>query len=84
MSTWFVYILRCADDTLYTGITKDLARRLDEHNAIKSTTKYTRVRQPVEMVYRENVESRSHAGQREAQIKSLTRTQKQALIKQHE
>lgn len=77
---WFVYILRCSDKTFYTGITTDLERRLIEHNAEKSITKYTRVRQPVEMVYNENAESRSAAGKREVFIKSLTRIQKVALI----
>ena len=77
---WFVYILRCADKTFYTGITTDLERRLIEHNAKKSITKYTRARQPVEMVYSEGVESRSSAGKREVFIKSLSRIQKVALI----
>ena len=80
MKTWFVYILRCADKTLYTRITTDIDRRLIEHNAKKSITKYTRVRQPVEMVYNESVDSRSSAGKREVFIKSLTRIQKIALI----
>lgn len=77
---WFVYILRCSDKTLYTGITTHLERRLIEHNSKNSITKYTRVRQPVEMVYNENVDSRSNAGKREAFIKSLTRLQKITLI----
>ena len=76
-----MYVLRCADETLYTGITTDLERRLIEHNAEKSVTKYTRVRQPVKMVYSESVESRSQAGQREAQIKSLTKLEKEVLVK---
>ena len=79
-SDWFVYILRCADRTLYTGITTNVDRRLVEHNAKKSITKYTRVRQPVEMVYKERADTRSSAGKREVFIKSLTRTQKIALI----
>ena len=81
-SEWFVYILCCADKTLYTGITTDVDRRLIEHNAKKSVTKYTRVRQPVTMVYYETADSRSSAGKREAFIKSLTRAKKQSLIKQ--
>ena len=79
-SDWFVYILRCADETLYTGITTDTERRLIEHNAKKSITKYTRVRQPVTMVYKESTESRSSAGKREVFIKSLTRAEKLSLI----
>ena len=82
MSTWFVYILCCADKTLYTGITTDVERRLIEHNAEKSVTKYTRARQPVSIVYQEKADSRSSAGKREVFIKSLSRAQKQALIKQ--
>ena len=80
---WYVYILRCADKTLYTGITTDEDRRLIEHNGEKSITKYTRARQPVAMVYKEHTESRSSAGKREVFIKSLSRTQKLSLIKQH-
>ena len=78
---WFVYILRCADETLYTGITTDVKRRLIEHNSKKSITKYTRVRQPVTMVYKEIAESRSKAGQREAQIKKLKKAEKEQLVK---
>jgi len=77
---WFVYILRCADNSLYTGITTDLKRRLVEHNAKKSVTRYTRARQPVAMVYNESVDSRSTAGQREAQIKALDKITKEALV----
>ena len=77
---WFVYILRCSDKTFYTGITTDLERRLIEHNAEKSISKYTRVRQPVEMVYSEETDSRSSAAKREVFIKSLSRIQKIALI----
>ena len=81
MSRWFVYILYCADKTLYTGITTDVDRRLIEHNAVKSVTKYTRARRPVKMVYQETADSRSSAGKREIFIKSLTRTEKLSLIK---
>lgn len=77
---WFVYILRCADSSLYTGITTDLKRRLTEHNAKQSVTKYTRVRQPVTMVYQQEVDSRSAATQRELQIKKLTKQQKEAML----
>ena len=77
---WFVYILRCADDTLYTGITTDKTRRLKQHNK-GIAAKYTRVRTPVEMVYSENSENRSDATKREMAIKKLTRRQKLTLIK---
>jgi putative endonuclease len=81
MSDWFVYMLRCADNSLYTGITTDLSRRTDEHNGAKSVTKYTRARQPVELVYQEVATTRSEAGQREAALKKLTKKEKEALIK---
>jgi len=80
MSDWFVYILRCSDNSLYTGITTDLSRRVDEHNGKKSVTRYTRVRQPVTLVYQENAESRSQASQREAQIKKLPKAQKEQML----
>ena len=80
MSEWFVYMLRCSDNSLYTGITTDLARRVDEHNGEKSVTRYTRVRQPVELVYHETSESRSTASQREAQIKKLPKVQKEEML----
>jgi len=80
MSGWFVYILRCSDNSLYTGITTDLQRRVSEHNGEKSVTRYTRVRQPVELVYHENSESRSEASKREAQIKKLRKAEKELLL----
>ena len=76
---WFVYIVRCADKTLYTGMTNDLLRRIDQHNA-GSASRYTRVRRPVELVYQQQVESRSAALKREYAIKQLTRQQKEQLI----
>jgi len=77
---WFVYMLRCADNSLYTGITTDITRRLEEHNAKKSISRYTRARQPVELVYHETVESRSEAGKREVQLKKLKKADKELLI----
>jgi putative endonuclease len=77
-SLWCIYILRCADNTLYTGITTDLDRRLREHNVGKAS-KYTRSRLPVEMVWHEPVESESAAKRREAEIKKLTRKEKERL-----
>ena len=76
---WYVYILRCADDTLYTGITNDLERRLKAHNA-GTASKYTRIRRPVAMVYREEADTKGNALRRELQIKSMQRSQKQTLI----
>ena len=76
---WYVYILRCADNTLYTGITNHLVRRLKAHNA-GTASKYTRVRRPVTMVYREEAETKGDALRKEYRIKSLSRQQKEALI----
>lgn len=81
MSDWFVYIVRCADDTLYTGIAVDVARRMDEHNHDdRLAAKYTRVRRPVVLVYEEKCSSRSAAAKREAQIKKLSRLKKNQLL----
>ena len=76
---WSVYIVRCADDSLYTGIAKDVAARLAKHNAGKGAA-YTRARRPVKLLYSENALTRSKALSREAGIKSLPRPQKQLLI----
>ena len=76
---WFVYILNCADDTFYTGITNDLDRRIKAHNA-GTASKYTRVRRPVSIVYSEEVETKGDALRRELQIKRLTRSEKMAII----
>lgn len=75
----YTYILRCADGTLYTGWTNDLERRLAAHNAGKGS-KYTCFRRPVELVYREERETKEQAMSRERQIKRLTRSEKLALI----
>jgi putative endonuclease len=84
MSDWFVYMLRCADNSLYTGVTTDVERRLVEHNAAKSVTKYTRVRQPVRVAYQEKAESRSEACKREAQLKKLKKHEKEILVEGEE
>lgn len=73
---WFVYILECADQSLYTGITTNLERRLDEHNGSKLGARYTRSRRPVKLLHHENYVDRSTATQREMQIKRLNRKQK--------
>ena len=79
MPSWFVYILRCADGTLYTGVTTDPERRLREHNAGGTLgARYTRARRPVEMVHQESAGSRSEACRRETAIKKLTRQAKLA------
>ena len=77
--TWLCYILRCADGTFYTGITNDLEKRITAHNA-GTAAKYTRTRTPVELVFSEPCADRSVASKREMEIKSLTRTEKLALI----
>jgi len=78
---WFVYILHCQDNSLYTGVCTDLERRLNEHNHCnKKGARYTRPRRPVTMVYQEDCDDRSAACKREAAIKKLTRIQKLALI----
>lgn len=79
---WFVYMVRCADDTLYTGIAKDVARRVEEHNSDNALgANYTRARRPVALVYTQAVESRSAAAKREYEIKQLTRPGKDELLK---
>lgn len=81
MSNWTVYILTCADATLYTGVTTDLERRLKEHNDCdKKGAKYTRTRRPVSLSYSEQFNDRSSACKREAEIKKMTRSRKLKLI----
>ena len=76
---WYLYILRCKDDTLYTGITTDVEKRLEAHRSGKGA-KYTRGRAPLELVYQEICGSHSDALRRERFIKALTREEKQRLI----
>ena len=76
---WYLYILRCKDDTLYTGITTDVEKRLEAHRAGRGA-KYTRGRTPLELVYRETCGSHSDALKRELEIKKLSRAEKQKLI----
>jgi predicted GIY-YIG superfamily endonuclease len=78
-NSWYVYILRCVDGSLYTGITTDLDRRCKQHNA-GTASRYTRSRLPVELVYQEARDSQSEALKRELEIKALSRQQKQSLI----
>ena len=74
-------MLKCSDDTLYTGITTDLDRRIDEHNNSPKGAKYTRIRRPVELIYSEGCEDKSSASKREIEIKKLSRIQKLELVK---
>lgn len=79
-SAWWVYVLRCADGSLYTGITTDVARRLAEHNGDGAAgARYTRSRRPVTLAYAEAAASRAEAARREAAIKRLDRARKLAL-----
>lgn len=80
--TWHVYMVICSDQTIYTGIAKDLQKRLSEHNNGASGAKYTRSRRPVKIVYQEKQPSRSTATKRELQLKKMSRTQKLQLIKE--
>ena len=79
---WTVYILRCSDNSLYTGITRDLNRRLNEHNHNdRLAAAYTRSRRPVILEYQEAHADRSSASKREATIKKMTKVEKEILIK---
>ncbi|NNM80225.1 MAG: GIY-YIG nuclease family protein [Gallionella sp.] len=80
--SWCCYLLRCADDTLYCGITNNLEKRLAAHND-GTAAKYTRTRTPVELVFSEACAGRSAASKRELAIKRLTRDKKLALILAH-
>lgn len=80
-SEWYVYILRCADDTLYTGITVDVLRRCNQHNS-GTASRYTRSRLPVVLVYQEPQASHSLALKRELAIKGLSRHQKESLLRE--
>ena len=77
--TWKLYILRCGDGSLYTGITTDVPKRLEAHRSGKGA-KYTRGRGPLELVYREECGDHSSALKRELEIKALTREEKEKLI----
>ena len=79
-ANWYVYILQCSDNTLYTGITKDLERRLEEHNHGRAAAKYTRARRPVKLVYQEPLADHSSALKREREIKKLPAAGKRILI----
>jgi predicted GIY-YIG superfamily endonuclease len=78
--SWIVYIVRCVDGSLYTGITKDVKRRCQQHNA-GTASRYTRSRLPVRLVYQDAHASQSSALKREAAIKAMTRREKLAMIR---
>jgi putative endonuclease len=77
---WFVYVVECSDGSLYTGITTNLKRRISEHNSSKKGAKYTKSRQPVELIYFETASNRSEATMREINIKKLSKKNKIQLI----
>ncbi len=79
---WYVYIVRCSDKSLYTGVTSDIQRRLKEHNSGKGG-RYTKSRAPVTLVYSEAYKTKSEALSRESQIKRWSRAKKKALIEQN-
>lgn len=79
--SWSVYLLKCSDGSLYTGITTDVERRLHEHNHDdRKAARYTRSRRPSTLVYAERCDCRSTASKREADMKKLTRSQKLAML----
>jgi len=78
---YYVYIVKCSDDTLYTGIATELERRIEEHNSSDKGSKYTRVRRPVSLVYSEEYPDRSAASKREYEIKKkMSRAEKLKLV----
>ena len=79
-NSYYLYIVRCADNTLYTGITTNLERRIDEHNFSTKGAKYTKARRPVSLVYSEEHLDRSSASKREYTIKKMRREEKNLLI----
>lgn len=78
--TWTVYIIEASDSSLYTGITTDVERRFEEHAGRQKGARFFNGRQPIRVVYREAACSRSSASRREAEIKKLSRTEKESLI----
>jgi len=78
---YYLYIIKCADKTLYTGITTDLKRRISEHNSTKLGAKYTSSRRPVKLVFSKKFKNRSSASKEEARIKKLKRVDKLKFIK---
>ena len=84
MSYWFVYMVRCSDNSLYSGITTDVVRRVSEHNGEvggkDKGAKYTKARRPVVLVYNKKCKDRSEAGKAEAALRKLTKAEKEAII----
>ncbi|ALO35929.1 endonuclease [Colwellia sp. MT41] len=79
-TTWWVYFLRCNDNSLYAGVTTDIQRRIAEHNNSKLGAKYTRARRPVSLAYLEAADNKSSACKKEYQIRHLTKAKKEQLV----
>jgi putative endonuclease len=77
---WYVYMVECADRSLYTGVARDVARRVAEHNEGRAAARYTRARRPVRLAWQEAATDRATACRREAVIKKLSRAEKLRLI----
>ena len=78
--TWYVYLVHCADNTYYCGISKDVDRRIHEHNLSRRGSKYTRARRPVKLVWKSPPKTHKEAAQMEYKIKKLSRRQKEIII----
>lgn len=76
----YVYMVRCADNSLYTGITTDLEKRVHDHNNSPTGAKYTRARRPVELVWSQEVGDKSEASKVERELKGLTKAEKENFI----
>ncbi|NOZ44072.1 MAG: GIY-YIG nuclease family protein [bacterium] len=81
---WYVYILRCSDQSLYTGVCKNLPKRVEEHNHSVLGAKYTQSRRPVHLVRSQEVHNRSQAMQKEYTIKKMTKSKKEQLVANQE
>ena len=80
VKAWWVYLLRCNDNSLYAGVTTDIKRRINEHNTSKLGAKYTRARRPVSLAYLEQVANKSIACKREYELRQLSKHKKEQLV----
>lgn len=83
-TAWWVYLLRCNDNSLYAGVTTDIQRRVTEHNNSKLGAKYTRARRPVSLAYLEAADNKSSACKREYQIRHFTKVKKEQLVSRYQ
>lgn len=81
VETYYIYIVQCADSTLYIGSTNNVEKRIRSHNESKTGAHYTKIRRPVKLIYTEEFRTKSEALQREHALKKLSRTEKLKLIK---